>query len=102
MGRINPRLVWLLVPALIAFAYEAEAAMVYGRVIHDQGRFPPGGQCEFTGGGRSVTVETDSNGQYSVFLPPGKYDVKCGDNPHWTATVYSDQQPVRQNIHLTD
>jgi len=88
---------------LLCFAISLEADMVYGRVYGAEGKFKGGDKITLTNKEDETpyNVETDKYKRYSIFLPPGIYEVKfVKDNETWTAEIRSVTEPLRQDIYL--
>lgn len=50
--------------------------------------------------GQAVEFKTDRSGNFSVYLDPGRYDVRSAANATLQGVIESYPQPVQQDIHL--
>jgi hypothetical protein len=94
--------IWMMtVGFLFCFCVSSEAGLVYGRLMRDGQVL---GNRTFTltdERGNSIRVQTDSQGNYRIMIPPGIYRVTCTEgNVVWGAEIRSYPNEVNQNIQL--
>lgn len=94
--------IWIMaVGFLFCFALSSEAGLVYGRLMRDGQVL---GNRTFTltdERGNSIQVQTDSQGNYRIMIPPGIYRVTSTEgNVGWGAEIRSYPNEVQQDIQL--
>jgi len=94
MSRSTFGLLWCLVGLWPCLTIDAWAGIVQGRVLG-----APAGTVlpVFNNRAPAGKITVGANGQFSIFLAPGSYVVRCPNNR--TATVQALSGPVTQDIN---
>ncbi len=80
MGLVRAVATGVFVFFLISFprpAFPQTAGTVRGQVTDPSAAVIPGANVQITGNGISRSVKTDSQGKYSISVPPGQYDAQA-------------------------
>ena len=101
----RPRVVWTVVcfalAAVLILPAVASADIVSGRVLGvDEKPIANGSFVAKDAKGGTTTFKTNQDGNYSVFLEPGKYTVSYGADATVTGTLESFPQPRQSDIKL--
>jgi len=98
------RVLWgglCLLALALACPISVLADTVSGRVYGQDGK--PVSNATFTakpGKGDAVEFKTDSSGNFSVYLDPGRYTVTPAGDSSSQAVIDSLPQPAKQDVHL--
>ena len=102
--RAIPKSAWTIL-CLGAFAFAVPISImadtVSGRVYGQDGK--PASNVTLTAKptkGDAVEFKTDSSGNFSVYLDPGRYTVTASGDTSLQGLINSYPQPVQQDVHL--
>ena len=91
----------LLVCALAGAGHPAGADGISGRVFGPDGKVLPNAVLTARPEkGPAVDFKTDTSGNFSVFLDPGRYVVSSRADASLEGVIESYSQPVQQDVHL--
>ena len=101
----RPNIAWialcLALAAILSLPSSASADIVSGKILGlDDKPIPNGSFVAKDAKGGTTTFKSNAEGNYSVFLEPGKYTVTYGADATVTATLESFPQPRQADIKL--
>ena len=87
---------------VLTFPISALADIVSGHIFGpDQKPIVNGTFTAKDSKGGTTTFKTDKDGNFSVYLDPGKFTISSGTDAALTGVIESFPQPRQQDVHLT-